>query len=254
MMTVAAARALDNEDVCFVGIGLPSAACNLARLTHAPGITLVYESGTLDTKPDGAAALDRRRRAVRNRAHHGVGPGDVSLLAAGRTHHRWLSGRRAGGSFRQPEQHGDRPIRKPKVRLPGSGRRDGDRDELWHASSSSCGTERASFVERLDFLTTLGHGRTGRERRALGIATEGPALLVTDLCMMRPEPETKEFDGDQRCIRAVTREQVREKTGWEVRFAAHVGRDAPPSADELEALRDLHARTRRAHGAAGGDE
>src|SRR5471030_3079505 len=51
MMTVAAARALRNDDVCFVGIGQPSAACNLARLTHAPGITLIYESGTLATKP-----------------------------------------------------------------------------------------------------------------------------------------------------------------------------------------------------------
>src|ERR1041384_2263814 len=52
MMTVAAARALKSEDVCFVGIGAPSAACNLARLTHAPGITLIYESGTIGTKPD----------------------------------------------------------------------------------------------------------------------------------------------------------------------------------------------------------
>src|SRR5689334_13523847 len=51
MMTVAAARALTNDDVCFVGIGLPSAACNLARLTHAPRLRLVYESGTIETKP-----------------------------------------------------------------------------------------------------------------------------------------------------------------------------------------------------------
>src|ERR1035438_10874797 len=51
MMTVAAARALGNEDICFVGIGLPSAACNLARLTHAPSVTLIYESGTLETRP-----------------------------------------------------------------------------------------------------------------------------------------------------------------------------------------------------------
>ena len=52
MMTIAAARALTNDDVCFVGIGAPSAACNLARLTHAPDITLIYESGTIDTKPE----------------------------------------------------------------------------------------------------------------------------------------------------------------------------------------------------------
>src|SRR5438105_2718885 len=51
MMTIAAARALTSSDVCFVGIGMPSAACNLARLTHAPDITLIYESGTLATKP-----------------------------------------------------------------------------------------------------------------------------------------------------------------------------------------------------------
>src|ERR1043165_4486097 len=52
MMTVLASRLLSNDDVCFVGIGAPSAACNLARLTHAPNITLIYESGTIGTKPD----------------------------------------------------------------------------------------------------------------------------------------------------------------------------------------------------------
>ena len=52
MMIVAAARALRSSDVCFVGIGAPSAACNLARLTHAPGITLIYESGTIATRPE----------------------------------------------------------------------------------------------------------------------------------------------------------------------------------------------------------
>src|SRR5215212_1357063 len=52
MMAVAAARALTNEDVCFVGIGAPSLACNLARLTHAPDITLIYESGTIGTRPE----------------------------------------------------------------------------------------------------------------------------------------------------------------------------------------------------------
>src|SRR5688572_19766851 len=52
MMTVAAARLLRSSDVCFVGIGAPSAACNLARLTHAPGITLIYESGTIGARPD----------------------------------------------------------------------------------------------------------------------------------------------------------------------------------------------------------
>ena len=52
MMTVAAARALGNDDVCLVGIGLPSAASNLARLTHAPGLTLIYESGPIGARPN----------------------------------------------------------------------------------------------------------------------------------------------------------------------------------------------------------
>ena len=51
-MTVVAARRLWNGCVCFVGIGLPSEACNLARLTHAPGVVLIYESGTIGTQPD----------------------------------------------------------------------------------------------------------------------------------------------------------------------------------------------------------
>jgi len=63
MMTIAAARALRNEDVCFVGIGMPSAASNLARLTHAPDITLIYESGTRH-QAGRPAAVDRRRRIV----------------------------------------------------------------------------------------------------------------------------------------------------------------------------------------------
>ena len=50
-MTVAAARALRDGDVCFVGIGLPSTAANLARRTHAPGLVLVYESGCIGAKP-----------------------------------------------------------------------------------------------------------------------------------------------------------------------------------------------------------
>src|ERR1700674_3239059 len=52
MMTIVASRALSDRDVCFVGIGLPSAACNLARMTHAPQVKLIYESGTIETRPD----------------------------------------------------------------------------------------------------------------------------------------------------------------------------------------------------------
>jgi glutaconate CoA-transferase subunit B len=102
-----------------------------------------------------------------------------------------------------------------------------------------------TFVETIDFVTTLGHGRTGRERRALGIPTRGPVLIVTDLCTMRPDAETNEFQVAS-LHPGVTRDQVRSNTGWPIRFADAVGETPPPAATELEILRDLHARTTRA--------
>jgi len=107
-------------------------------------------------------------------------------------------------------------------------------------------------VPKLDFLTSLGHGPTGRERRELGVQTEGPSLIVTDLCTMRPDLESKEFEVVT-LHPGVSRERVQENTGWPIRFAAKVGETAPPTATELEALRDLNERTARAHGVIAGD-
>jgi glutaconate CoA-transferase subunit B len=136
--------------------------------------------------------------------------------------------------------------RRPTVRLPGSG----GATEI----ASSCQRifivmrhSPRSFVDRLSFLTTLGHGPTGRERRALGLTTEGPVLLVSDLCVMRPHPETNELQVTS-LHPGVTRESVVAQTGWPVRFAGQVDETSPPTAEELRALRDLHARTAAAHG------
>ncbi len=100
MMTVAAARALDNDDICFVGIGLPSAACNLARLTHAPRLTLVYESGTLETKPHVLPLSIGDGELCETALTTVAVPEMFQVLVAGRSHHRRLPRRRAGGSLR----------------------------------------------------------------------------------------------------------------------------------------------------------
>jgi glutaconate CoA-transferase subunit B len=141
---------------------------------------------------------------------------------------------------------------RPKVRLPGSG----GATEI----ATSCGQvyivmrqSARTFVKQLDFLTTLGHGRTGRERRELGIRTKGPALLVTDLCVMRPDNDTNEMVVTS-LHPGIPRDQVKDATGWNLRFAEQVGETPPPTAAELDVLRELHARTARAHGAAGGGE
>jgi glutaconate CoA-transferase subunit B len=251
MMTVAAARALGNEDVCFVGIGLPSAACNLARLTHAPRITLIYESGAIGTRP---AVLPLS-----------IGDGELcetalTTVSVPEMFRYWLQGGRITVGFlggAQVDRVGNLnstaigSYGNPKVRLPGAG----GATEI----GMSCGRifiimrqSPRTFVQGVDFVTTLGHGRSGRERRKLGIGTRGPVLLVTDLAILEPEADTNEF-----VVTAlhpgITRERARQATGWELRFAEHVAETEPPRVDELEALRDLHARTARAHGTAVGE-
>jgi glutaconate CoA-transferase subunit B len=87
----------------------------------------------------------------------------------------------------------------------------------------------------------------------MGIRTEGPALLVSDLCTMRPHPETNEFEVTS-LHPGVSVEQVVAQTGWAVRFAAVVEETPPPTPAELETLRDLNARTAAAHGQASAGE
>ncbi len=248
MMTIAAARALRNEDVCFVGIGMPSAAANLARLTHAPGITLIYESGTIATRPD-VLPLS-------------IGDGELCETALTTTtvvemFRYWLQGGRMTVGFLGGAQIdrfanlnttvvGD--YARPKVRLPGGG----GAPEI----SSACGEifiimsqSKRSFVDRLDFVTSMGHGEGGDHRARLGLKTKGPTKLITDLCMFEPDPATKEMIVTS-IHPGVRREQIADSTGWPVRFAASVTETRVPSASELEVLRDLHARTARAHGKA----
>jgi glutaconate CoA-transferase subunit B len=105
------------------------------------------------------------------------------------------------------------------------------------------------MVERLDFITSLGHGAGGDARERLGIRTQGPVKVITDLCIMEPDPETRELTVTS-LHPGVSREQVVGATGWRVRFAASVGETPEPGSRELEVLRELRASTARAHGAA----
>jgi glutaconate CoA-transferase subunit B len=246
MMTVAAARALRNTDVCFVGIGMPSAAANLARLTHAPEITLIYESGTIATKPD-VLPLS-------------IGDGELcdtalTTVSVPEMFRYWLQGGRMTVGFlggAQIDKYANLnttvvgPYDKPKVRLPGGG----GAPEI----ASSCGEifiimsqTKRSFVGKLDFITSMGHGE-GRDHRArLGLRTKGPTKLVTDLCVFEPDPVNREMTVTS-IHPGVTREQIDHNTGWPVSYAGTVSETKPPGAQELAMLRELHARTARAHG------
>ncbi len=248
MMTIAAARALRNDDVCFVGIGMPSAASNVARLTHAPGITLIYESGTIATKPD-VLPLS-------------IGDGDLcdtalTTVSVPEMFRYWLQGGRVTVGFLGGAQI-DRfanlnttvvgSYDQPKVRLPGGG----GAPEI----ASACGEifiimaqSKRSFAAKLDFITSMGHGEGGDHRARLGLKTKGPTKLVTDLCIFEPDPQTREMTVTS-IHPGVTRDQINDNTGWPVRYAANIAETKAPTAEELVVLRELHARTARAHGAA----
>jgi glutaconate CoA-transferase subunit B len=106
-----------------------------------------------------------------------------------------------------------------------------------------------SFVEKLDFVTSIGHVTGGDSRARLGVKTKGPTRLITDLALLEPDPQTKEMTVVS-IHPGVTREQIQENTGWKVAFAAKVAETPAPTARELDVLRELHARTARAHGEA----
>ena len=252
MMTVAAARALTNDDICFVGIGLPSAACNLARLTHAPRLTLVYESGTIETKPQ-VLPLS-------------IGDGELcetalTTVSVPEMFQYWLQGGRITVGFlggAQVDRFGNLnstvigEYGRPKVRLPGSGGAT-EIATCCHRVYIVMRHGARAFVDTLDFLTSLGHGPSGRERQSLGLTTSGPTLLVSDLCTMRPDPESNELKVAT-LHPGVSEQRVRESTGWQVAFHDQIAETPAPRPEELDALRDLMARTARAHGTVSANE
>ncbi|MGB8347518.1 MAG: CoA-transferase subunit beta [Ktedonobacteraceae bacterium] len=245
MMAVAAARALKNDDVCFVGIGAPSTACNLARLTHAPDITLIYESGTIGAKPD-VLPLSIGDPELSETA--------LTTVSVPEMFQYWLQGGRISIGFlggAQIDRFGNinssviGSYEHPKVRLPGGG----GAPEI----ASLCGQTyvvmrqtRRAFVEQVDFITSFGHGSGGDHRQRLGIHTLGTTLVVTDLCLLRPDPQTKELAVTS-IHQNVTRAEIVQHTGWPIRFAASVEQTPPPTETELAALRELQARTELAH-------
>jgi len=252
MMTVAAARRLGNGSVCFVGIGLPSTAANLARLTHAPDVVLIYESGPIGAKPS-VLPLS-------------IGDGELAetadtVVPTGEIFRYWLQGGRIDVGFlgaAQVDRFGNinttviGDYHQPKVRLPGAGGAPeiaGSAKEVLIILKQS----HRSFVDKLAFITSVGFGEGGDHRQQLGLPGKGPTAIITDLCIMEPEAGTHEF-----VVTAlhpgVTREQVVAATGWAIRFADQVATSAAPAATELAALRDLQARTNAAHGGQKGAE
>jgi glutaconate CoA-transferase, subunit B len=239
MMTVAAARELTDRTVCFVGIGLPSTAANLARLTHGPRTVLIYESGTIGSKPPTLPLS--------------IGDGELAetadaVVPVPEIFNYWLQGERIDVGFLGAAQIdrfanlnstviGD--YDKPKVRLPGGG----GAPEIAAMAGQVIVIIRQStrtFVEQLDFLSSIGFGEGPGDRERLKLPGRGPTVVITDLGVLRPDPQSCELTMT-RVHPGVTAEDAREATGWELQIAENLVETDAPSEEELEVLRRLKA-------------
>ncbi len=240
MMTIAAARALPDGATCLVGIGLPSTAANLARRVHAPGLVLVYESGTIGAKPP-YLPLSIGDGILAETADTVVGLVEIFnyWLQPGRIDVGFLGAAQVDRFANINTTVIGRTYASPDVRLPGAG----GAPEI----AASCAEviivtrqTRDRFVERLDFITSLGHGAGGDERERRGLRGGGPTAVITDLGILVPDPVTRELvlTGVHP---GVTTGEAQAATGWELRVAPAVVTTSPPTDEELRVLRGLES-------------
>jgi glutaconate CoA-transferase, subunit B len=241
MMSVTAARALAGRVACFVGIGLPSTAANLARHTCAPDLVLIYESGTIGARPrtlplsigDGELALTAQTVvSVPEIFNYWLQPGriDIGFLGAAQLDRFGNINTTVVGDYRNP-----------RVRLPGAG----GAPEI----AASCGEvvvivrhRVRTLVERVDFVTSLGYGDGAGHRERLGLRGRGPVRVITDLGVLEPDAQTCELTLTS-VHPGVKLDQVLAQTGWPLRVAASLGQTPPPTQEELTVLRRLTERT-----------
>jgi glutaconate CoA-transferase, subunit B len=230
MMAVEAARRLADGTVCFVGIGLPSLAANLARRTHAPGCVLVYESGTIGAKP--------------TKLPLSIGDGELAetadaVVSVPEMFSYWLQGGRIDVGFlgaAQIDRHGNLnstvigDYDAPKVRLPGGG----GAPEIATCVRDVFVMLRQSprtFVDELDFTTSRG---------------DRVRVVVTDLGILEPRGESGRH-GELTLVQihpGVEVDRVREATGWDIAVADDLRETEPPTDAELSALRALETKGR----------
>ncbi|QUH03018.1 CoA-transferase subunit beta [Saccharopolyspora erythraea] len=240
MMTVSASRSLRDGTACFVGIGLPSTAANLARRTHAPELVLIYESGTLGAKPD-RLPLSIGDGVLADTADSVVGVPEIFnyWLQPGRIETGFLGGAQVDrfGNINTTVIGGD--YEHPKVRLPGAG----GAPEIAASCREVLVVMRQStraFVDRLDFVTSVGYGDGPGSRERHGLRGRGPVKVITDLGVLEPDPQTLELTLT-RLNPGVEVDQARAATGWPLRVADELTVQEPPTGEELDVLRRLRA-------------
>jgi len=239
IMTIVAARELRDGVVCFVGIGMPSTAANLAKKLQAPNAVLVYESGTIGAKP--------------TKPPLSIGDGELAetadaVVSVPEIFAYWLQAGRVDVGFlgaAQVDKYGNinttvvGDYDHPKVRLPGAG----GAPEIAASAKQTFIMLRQNaraFVDQLDFRTSVGNYKGGNSRASLGMTGAGPTVIITDIGVMRPDPVTGEF-----VLTALhpgrTAEEAIAATGWALKVSPEVLSTEPPTVTELQLLRALQA-------------
>jgi glutaconate CoA-transferase, subunit B len=244
LMIVNAARALgqwagQGRAVCFVGIGLPSTAANLARRLYDPPPVLIYESGCIGSKP--------------TRLPLSIGDGELAttadaLVSVPEIFAYWLQAGRIDVGFLGGAQI-DRfaninstvigTYDAPSTRLPGAG----GAPEIAASAGSVMVIMRQSaraFVDKCDFRSSVGFGDGPGDRQRLGLRGGGPQLVITDLGVLQPDVTSCQLVMTS-MHPGVTREQCLLATGWPLSFADEVAVTSAPSNAELAMLRTLQA-------------
>jgi glutaconate CoA-transferase, subunit B len=237
MMAVAASRRLRDGASCFVGIGLPSKAANLARRTHAPDCVLVYESGTIGAKPEhlplsiGDGELAETADAVVSVPEifaYWLQPGrfDVGFLGAAQIDRYANLNSTVIGDYERPQ-----------VRLPGAGGAP-EIAAFCRETLVMLPHSKRTFVERLDFRTSAGFGDGPGSRDDLGFTGQGVTAVITDLGILEPDPDSKELTLTT-LHAGVDADDVRAATSWELALADDLREEPPPTQHELATLRSL---------------
>lgn len=235
MMIVAAARALADAKVVFVGIGLPNIACNLAQRTVAPHLELIYESGVYGARPSrlplsigdpclvsGAIGVMPMHQLLQYYLQRGLI--DVGFLGAAQIDRYGNLNTTVIGDYH-----------RPKVRLPGSGGAC-EIALMCRRVLVVARLSRRTFVEKLDFVTSPGFLEGGEARIRLGHYGEGPAAVITDMGIFRFDRVTHEMFLAS-LYPGCTIESAQEQVSWPLRIADKLDIVAPPTEEELRILR-----------------
>ena len=239
MMIVAAARELAGQRVCFVGVGLPNIAVNLAKRTVAPDLELVYESGVFGARP---------ARLPLSIGDPTIVTGSTAVTSMFELFAFYLQGGLIDVGFlgaAQIDRFGNinttviGDYERPKTRLPGSGGACEIAINARHVFVIMRQSAR-SFVEKIDFRTSPGNlggaEQADRIRRQGGWLGRGPSVVVTDLGIWHFGD-----DGEVRLDSlhpGATLDDVRATIGWTPKVAAELATTAAPSAEELRLIRE----------------